>query len=155
MLEASPSSGVKKPTAEQSRDRILTDSEMKLFWRASATFDYPFRPMWRLLLLTGQRREEVAGMTRRELALDGDKPLWTIPGTRAKNGIPHAVPLSSTAVDIIKALPKTGKAGFCFTTTGDTHVTGYSAVEGPARRGDASANEPGLRRGAIAELDAA
>ena len=126
VIKASPCTGIRPPAAETSRDRILTDNEVKLFWQAASSFEYPFGPMWLLLLLTGQRREEVAGMTRRELALDGDKPLWTIPGTRAKNGIPHAVPLSSTAVDIIKALPKTGKAGFCFTTTGDTHVTGYS-----------------------------
>ena len=125
VLEASPSSGVKKPTAEQSRDRILTDSEMKLFWRASATFDYPFRPMWRLLLLTGQRREEVAGMKWNELDLD-DKPVWNIPAARTKNGEPHTVPLSPTAMAIIETLPKIGKAGFMFTTTGDTHVTGYS-----------------------------
>lgn len=126
VLKISPCVGVKKPTAEQSRDRILTDAEIKLFWKAASSFDYPFGPMWLLLLLTGQRREEVAGMTRKELVIDGDKPVWTIPVSRAKNGIAHAVPLSAAAVDIIKALPKIGKAGFCFTTTGDTHVTGYS-----------------------------
>lgn len=126
VLEASPCDGIKKPTAEQSRDRILTDDEIKLFWKAASSFEYPFGPMWRLLLLTGQRREEVAGMVRKETVLDGDKPLWTIPASRAKNGIAHAVPLSPVAVEIIKALPIIGKAGFYFTTTGDTHVTGYS-----------------------------
>ncbi|RWP80472.1 site-specific integrase [Mesorhizobium sp.] len=126
VLEASPCAGVKKPTAEQSRTRILTDDEIKLFWKAASSFEYPFGPMWRLLLLTGQRREEVAGMTRKELSLDDDKPGWTIPASRAKNGKPHSVPLSLAAVEIIKGLPKIGKAGFLFTTTGETHVTGYS-----------------------------
>ena len=126
VLKASPCIGVKKPTAEQSRDRILTDDELKLFWEAAVSFEYPFGPMWRLLLLTGQRREEVAGMTRKELALDDDKPLWTIPASRTKNGIAHAVALSPAALEIIKSLPKIGKAGFCFTTTGETHVTGFS-----------------------------
>ncbi|MBB6407641.1 tyrosine-type recombinase/integrase [Mesorhizobium sangaii] len=127
VLETSPCIGVKKPTAEQSRDRILTDAEIKLFWKASSSFEYPFGPMWQLLLLTGQRREEVAGMTRKELSLDDDKPAWTIPAPRTKNGIPHSVPLPPAAVEIIKALPKIkGKDGYCFTTTGETHVTGYS-----------------------------
>ena len=69
-------------------------------------------------------------MTRKELALDGDKPLWTIPASRTKNGIAHAVPLSRAALEIIEALPKIGKAGFCFTTTGETHVTGFSRSKG-------------------------
>ncbi|MER8625553.1 site-specific integrase [Mesorhizobium sp. M1143] len=126
VLKASPCAGVKKPTAEQSRNRMLIDDEIRLFWEAASSFDYPFGPMWRLLLLTGQRREEVSGMVRKELALEGDKPLWTIPASRAKNGIAHAVPLSPVAVHIIKALPRIGKAGFVFTTTGEAHVTGYS-----------------------------
>ena len=75
-----------------SRDRILTDDELKLFWKAASSFEYPFGPMWRLLLLTGQRREEVAGMTRKELALDGDKPLWTIPGISDKERHPARRP---------------------------------------------------------------
>ncbi len=124
VLEASPCAGVKKPTAEQSRDRILTDDEIALFWKATASFEYPFGPMWRLLLLTGQRREEVAGMTWKELDLAGK--VWTIPATRTKNGGAHSVPLSPAALKIVEALPKIGKAGFLFTTTGDTHVTGYS-----------------------------
>jgi integrase len=125
VLEASPCVGIKKPTAEQSRDRILTDDELKAFWKASEHFAYPFGPMWRLLLLTGQRREEVAGMRWKELDL-GERPVWLIPASRTKNGEAHAVPLSPAAMEIIESLPRIGKAGFVFTTTGESHVTGYS-----------------------------
>jgi integrase len=128
VLESSPCAGVKKPTAEHSRDRILTDDEIKLFWKATAWFEYPFGPIWRLLLLTGQRREEVAGMTRKEIDLA--EKVWTIPSGRTKNGEAHSVPLSPAAVEIIEILPKVGKAGFLFTTTGETHVTGYSRSKG-------------------------
>ncbi len=125
VLEASPCVGVKKPTAEQSRDRVLTDDELKAIWKASESFAYPFGPLWRLLLLTGQRREEVAGMRWKELDL-GEKPVWVIPASRTKNGEAHAVPVSPVAMGIIEALPRIGKAGFVFTTTGESHVTGYS-----------------------------
>lgn len=125
VITASPCAGVKMPTAEKSRDRILSDDELRLFWKATGTLEYPFGPMFRLLLVTGQRREEVAGLTKKELALDDDA-LWTLPGERVKNGNEHTVPLSKLAVEIIKGLPKIGKKGFLFTTTGETHVSGYS-----------------------------
>ena len=52
-------------------------------------------------------------------------------------------------MDIIKALPKTGKAGFCFTTTGDTHVTGYSRSKDRLDAAMRRHHEPGLRRGQL------
>ena len=64
VMSTSPCIGVKMPTAEQSRDRVLTDDELRLFWKASGGLGEPFGPMFRLLLVTGQRREEVAGLKR-------------------------------------------------------------------------------------------
>ncbi|MES0051312.1 MULTISPECIES: integrase arm-type DNA-binding domain-containing protein [unclassified Mesorhizobium] len=125
VITASPCAGVKMPTAEKSRERVLSDDELRLFWKATGALDYPFGPMFRLLLVTGQRREEVSGMTLKEIALGADA-VWTLPGARVKNGIEHIVPLSTMATEIIEGLPKIGKKGFVFTTTGDTHVTGYS-----------------------------
>jgi integrase len=113
------------PTAEKSRDRTLTDDELRLFWKATAGLGFPFGPMFRLLLVTGQRREEVAGMTRDEVLLGGD-PIWTIPKERTKNNNEHSVPLSPLAVEIIESLPRIGKATFLFTTNGETSVSGYS-----------------------------
>ncbi|ESY85773.1 DNA integrase [Mesorhizobium sp. LNHC220B00] len=125
VITASPCAGVKMPTAEKSRERVLSDDELRLFWKATGALDYPFGPMFRLLLVTGQRREEVSGMTLKEIALGADA-VWTLPGARVKNGIEHTVPLSTMATEIIEGLPKIGKKGFVFTTTGATHVTGYS-----------------------------
>lgn len=130
ILTASPCAGIKKPTPEKSRERILSDDELRLFWKATDGFDHPFGPMWRLLLLTGQRRNEIAGMRRSELALDGDAPAWTIPRDRTKNANAHLVPLAPAAVDIIEGLPKIGKAGYVFTTTGETPVSGFSRSKG-------------------------
>jgi integrase len=126
VVKESPCSGIKKPTPEKSRERILTDDEVRLFWKATEGFDHPFGPMWRLLLLTGQRRKEVAGMRGGELEVDGEEPGWLIPGARTKNGKEHFVPLAPVSVGIIEALPRIGKKGFIFTTTGETPVSGFS-----------------------------
>ncbi|WP_442577977.1 tyrosine-type recombinase/integrase [Mesorhizobium sp. ASY16-5R] len=126
VVASSPAEKVKKPSAESSRERVLTDAEIKLFWKATAGFEYPFGPMWRFLLLTGQRRNEVAGMMRAELDLDENNPCWTIPANRTKNGLKHVVPLGPACVDILAALPRIGKKGFAFTTTGETAVSGFS-----------------------------
>jgi integrase len=56
----------------------------------------------RLLILTGQRRGEVAGMTWSELS--DDLAIWTLPGERTKNGAAHMVPLSAPARDLLKTL---------------------------------------------------
>ncbi|MER8453098.1 integrase arm-type DNA-binding domain-containing protein [Mesorhizobium sp. M1428] len=128
VITTSPCVGVKMPTAEKSRDRILSDDELRLFWKATETLEYPFGPMFRLLLVTGQRREEVGALISKELTLGAD-PLWTLPGGRAKNGSEHTVPLSKLAVGIIEGLPKIGKRGFLFTTTGETPVSGYSRAK--------------------------
>ena len=55
------------------------------------------RSILRLLLLTGQRRGEVAGAMKSELELDDDEPVWTIPGSRTKNGLMHRLPLCPMA----------------------------------------------------------
>ena len=101
---------------------------MHRLWVACETLGYPFGPMIQLLLLTGQRRTEVAGIRWSEIDLD--KAEWTIPGTRTKNSEPHSVPLSDMVIGIIKSLPYIqSNQGFLFTTTGETHVTGYSRAK--------------------------
>ena len=130
VLPASPVTGVKAPSAEVSRDRVLSDDELALFWRASASLDYPFGPLFRLLAVTGQRREEVAAMTRSELDLSDAAPTWTIPAPRSKNGEAHIVPLSPLAVAIIRDLPTLkSKVGLLFTSTGETPVSGFSKAK--------------------------
>ena len=92
VITVSPVAGIKPPLAEQSRDRILTDDEIRWLWLACEKVGYPFGSMAKLLLLSGQRRNEVAGMTWGEIDLD--KKLWTLPGGRTKNDEAHEVPLS-------------------------------------------------------------
>lgn len=124
IIDASPVDGLKPPAKEVTRDRVLNDPEIRTFWQATESMGYPFGPMFRLLLLTGQRLNEVAGMRRNEIA-DG---VWTIPGERAKNGNPHPVPLSPQARAILDGMPRID-APYAFTTTGKTPVSGFSAAK--------------------------
>lgn len=89
--------GTNKATAETARDRVLTDAELGAVWRAAD--NRTFGPVVRLLILTGQRREEVAAMRWSELDLQG--AVWRLPAERTKNKRPHDVPLSATALEIL------------------------------------------------------
>ena len=128
IIAASPCDKVKPPTAEKSRDRVLSDDELRRLWAATDAIGWPSGPLVRLLLLTGQRRDEVGRMRWREVDLDA--ALWTIPKERAKNGQAHAVPLSAPALAILRALPRIdggkGSTDYVFTTSGKTPVSGYS-----------------------------
>ena len=90
IITVSPVTGINAPLAEKSRNRVLNDHEIVWLWRVSDRLGYPFGDLAKLLLLTGQRRNEVAGMTWGELHLE--KREWQIPGERTKNGEPHLVP---------------------------------------------------------------
>ena len=87
IIASSPCAGVKPPTPEQSRDRVLSDDELRNVWRAADQLGGPFGALVKLLILTGQRRDEVARMTWSEV--DFDARLWTLPKERSKNGRPH------------------------------------------------------------------
>src|SRR5262249_57874152 len=91
-IAVSPCAGVKPPTPEQARDRVLNDNELGNVWRAADQLGGPFGVLVKLLMLTGQRRDEVARMTWREVDLASR--LWTLPKERSKNGQPHDIPLS-------------------------------------------------------------
>jgi integrase len=85
------------------RERVLDDDELRSVWQATAG-PGSFNAVVRALVLTGQRREEVAGMTWQEIA--PDLSAWTIPGSRAKNGAAHVVPLSPQAQAVLRAAPR-------------------------------------------------
>jgi integrase len=134
LITVNPAISVRKPYKEQSRSRVLLDDELREVWIATDTLDWPFSPLIRGLILTGQRRNELAGMVWAEL--DFAENQWTIPGHRTKNGQEHVVPLSPAMRGILDAAPcftnKEGefdKALPVFTTTGETPVSGFSRAK--------------------------
>jgi integrase len=82
------------------RERVVSDDEINRIWAATEG-PGAFNGIVRILMLTGQRREEVAGMTWDEIA--PDLSVWTIPASRAKNGVAHVVPLSPQAQTVLRA----------------------------------------------------
>ena len=132
ILELSPCAGVRPPTAERSRDRILGDNEIRWVWLACESQAYPFGPVVKLLLLTGQRRDEVGGITDDELDLANT--IWTIPADRAKNKREHSVPLSEPVLEVLESIPSiNGPHGYIFTTTGTSKVSGFSRARNNLR----------------------
>lgn len=103
IIALSPVTGLRAPGKPQSRDRVLGADELKVIWLSieSAAITQPMREILQLLILTGQRAGEVAGMRYGEV--DTERGLWTIPAQRVKNGRAHEVPLSDTALAIIEA----------------------------------------------------
>jgi integrase len=83
------------------RERVLSDTEISQIWRAAGDAASPYGTIIRLLILTGQRRGEVAGMAWNEIS--EDLTTWMLPGERTKNGVAHSVPLSSLACDLLAA----------------------------------------------------
>ncbi|PLT98053.1 integrase [Sinorhizobium medicae] len=128
IVDASPVP--KGSTAKQgaSRERVLTDQEVRLVWLACEKVGWPFGSLVKLLLLTVQRRNEVAHAARSEFKLSGNNQLWTIPPERSKNGKEHLVPLPSFVLQVISGLAKVGDT-YLLSTTGETPVSGFSKAK--------------------------
>jgi integrase len=122
-----PLVGLRKPGIERSRDRVLTDAELKTFWQATEQVGFPFGPAFQLMALTGQRRGEVTSMRWSQLNFEG--AVWTIPANIAKNGHAHQVPLSTVALDIIQRLPRFMNSDLLFTTTGVSPISGFGRAK--------------------------
>ena len=126
-LDVSPAFGIDPPSVEKSRDHVLTDDEITRLWSGFDILGYPFGAVFKILLLTGQRKNEVAKMKWSEI--EGD--LWTLPGERAKNKVNNTVPISPLAKKIIDDIPRIEKFEHVFTTArnGDKPVSGWSKVK--------------------------
>jgi len=104
-IEHSPCEGVERPfDGERPRERHYSDDEIKAIWKAADAMDGPRGAFLKIMLLTGKRRGEVAGMTWDELDLE--EGIWTLPAGRAKGKRDHQMPLPALAVRILKAQPR-------------------------------------------------
>jgi integrase len=126
-LLRSPMDGMETPPPVKARDRVLTDTELRRVWLAAPGCHRAFGSILRLLIVTGQRREEVTGMAWSEL--DQAAAMWRIPGERTKNGEPHTVPLNTLALETIDKLAKGEKwprRGAVFATSTGGAFTAHS-----------------------------
>jgi integrase len=110
LTDTNPVVGTNKATEEVARDRVLTGDELSLIWRVAGEGDYG--AIVRLLILTGQRREEVGGTLWSEI--DPGAATWRIASERTKNARPHEVPLSAPALEVLRGLERREGRAFVF-----------------------------------------
>jgi integrase len=103
-LKEAPTSNIKAPARERSRDRVLSDGELQSIWASADEISYPYGEIVKLLVLTGQRLGEVRGMRWDEI--DFKERVWSISSERTKAGRAHEVPLVNQAMEIVRNLPR-------------------------------------------------
>jgi integrase len=120
LLNANPVTGTARADERGARERVLTQEELAGLWSVlPAEGNGQFADIVRLLLLTGQRREEIGSLRWSEV--DPDRGLIILPSERTKNRRQHEVPLSRQALAILERQPNRkgrehifgiGEAGF-------------------------------------------
>jgi integrase len=110
LLDANPVAGTAKADEGNSRERVLTQEELRKLWRSLG--DDSFADILRLLLLTGQRRNEIGALRWSEIDLA--RKVIVFPPARTKNGRQHEVPLSAQALVILKRLPRRNSTDYLF-----------------------------------------
>ena len=121
-MDANPVAATNRPQEPVSRDRVLSDGELREIWNACQDDDYG--RIVKLLLLTGQRRDEIAALEWSEIDLDA--ALITLPKERTKNKRAHDVPLSDLALSILPS-PRHGRE--LVFGEGEGPFTGFSAAK--------------------------
>ena len=122
LIPFSPAYKVAAPAQNPTRNRVLTDTELKEIWQATLELKYPFGPLARFLILTGQRRGEAASMRWQDY--DEEKKLWIIPREFTKSDREHQVPLSDMAIEVLKSAKKLGD--YVFTSAGERPFENFS-----------------------------
>ncbi|MEN8195836.1 MAG: site-specific integrase, partial [Pseudomonadota bacterium] len=127
MVPASPVIGVRAPGREDPRRRVLSEAEVAALWRAWDRLGWPFGPMFKLMLLTAQRRSDVAAVRLTDIILPD--PQWIVPAEKGRPGREHVVPLSPLALEILASLPRLGSP-YVFPARGkpDRHASGFSGA---------------------------
>ncbi|HUT48204.1 MAG TPA: site-specific integrase [Alphaproteobacteria bacterium] len=129
-IEINPLAGLRPPVKKKARREMPNEEELRALWKSwdSEKIGYPFGPLQMLLLVTGQRRGEVAGMSWSEVDLEARE--WIIPAERCKSDRDHLVPLSDLAVEILRTLPRFKRGDLVFSTTGgEKPVSGFSKAK--------------------------
>lgn len=131
LVEFNPAAGVRKELRYERRERVLSLPELRRVWDAAGEMGFPFGDVTRLLILTGQRRSEVA--EARWAWLDRDNALIEVPAASYKTKRLHAYPLSAPALAIVDRLGAF-QSDFLFPIArgpqrGDTPVSGFSKAK--------------------------
>jgi len=127
LLESNPFANLAAPGREKPRHRVLSKAELREIWAATDELGAVQRAYVRFLMLTLQRREEVAGATWSEISDDGET--WTVPADRAKNGRAHLVHLAPAARAVLKGLPRGAEGELIFAIPGGRKLSSFSVMK--------------------------
>ena len=114
-LSQNPTAGIAKPSKEVARDRVLSPDDICRVMNAARQMGYPFGPFVEILVLTGQRRDEVAGMRWDEV--NKAENVWVQPASRAKNGKAHPDHISEAALAVLTSVPRLDECDLIFPAT--------------------------------------
>jgi integrase len=126
-VATNPLRGIEAPSREKARDRVLGTEEVGTVWQAAKSLSEPARGFVRVLLLTLQRRDEVASLRWDELS--DDLTTWTLPAERAKNGKAHIIYLSKPVRAILATVPRLRGCPFVFPAASRRPVSAFSAMK--------------------------
>ena len=153
MVPATPVVGVAPPGREVRRQRVLEETEVVALWRAWDRMAWPFGPLFKLSLLTAQRRNQVASLRLTDISLA--QQIWTVPEASGARGAGHEIPLSTLALEIATSVPRAA-TGYVFPARGrpDRPASGFSKAAQRASRlsGVADWRTEDLRRTAAAGM---
>jgi integrase len=144
LADSNPTIGTEAPEPERQRDRVLNVNELCIVWQACEGAG-EFGAIVRLLMLSGQRRTEVAGLCWAEI--DINKALWVLPAQRSKNKRQHEIPLPKQALALLVAQRNEedrAKRPYLFGRGGLTPFSGYSRAK--TRLDDQIARQQAERR---------
>jgi len=128
-IAVNPFAGVEAPSRERSRDRVLSAGEVSEIWRATGALTEPYGAFVRVLLLTLQRREEVAAIRWDELDSAEHPTVWTLPAARAKNSRASIVHLAEPVRAIITAQKRRRDVPFVFPAASGNPISAFSAAK--------------------------
>jgi integrase len=129
-FESNPAAAIKVSDVlgqPKARDRLLADTELAAIWRAIDAVGEPFASVYKLLLLTGARREEIAEARWEDF--NADAATLTIPAARSKTGDAMLIPLPPAAVEILTATARFNGAFVFSTTAGHRPVQAFSQAK--------------------------
>lgn len=123
-IDVNPAAGLPRQN-ENPRDRVLGMDEIRRVWHAADQLPYPFGPYIKTMLLTAQRRTEVASMKWADINVGNGT--WIMQAADTKAARRHLVALSGPMIELLEALPRLG--AYVFSTDGETHISGYAKLK--------------------------
>ena len=124
-MESSPAEAMPSPSVDIPRDRFLDMDEAKRVYAAADLLGYPSAGFLKMMLLTAQRRTEVASMRWEDIDLEAGT--WLLTSAETKSARAHLIPLSPQAVTLLKATPHFGD--YVWSSDGETHIKAYSKAK--------------------------